>query len=243
MTPEKGSNRRAIVTSASGGLGREIVSRLTKAGACVASFDRESLSSDHERPDLFCQCDVTDEESVGRSVAEVIAKFGGVDILVNNAGVQGPVAPLASVTLEQWRRVLDVNLTGTFLCCRAVIPNMVTAGWGRIISMSSVQGKEGTAEAGPYAASKAAQIALAKTLAKELATTGVTVNCITPTVVDTGMISQVSDDRRADILARIPMRRFCTVAEVAAMVEWVASEECSFSTGAVFDISGGRATW
>jgi len=211
-------------------------------GIRVAIFD-QNPTAEAGSADLFCKCDVTDEANVQRATAEVIAKFGGVDILVNNAGLQGPVAPVSSVTLAEWRRVLDVNLTGTFLCCKAVISSMVAAGWGRIVNMSSVQGKEGTAQAGPYAASKAAQIALTKTLAKELATTGVTVNCITPTVIETGMFNRISDERRADLLSRIPMNRFCTAAEVAAMVAWVVSDECSFSTGAVFDISGGRATW
>ena len=241
MTAKTRPPRCAVVTGGSGGLGRAIVSRLKTSGARVAVFDR--APSTEEPPDLFCHCDVTDEDSVKAALLQATATLGIVDILVKNAGVQGPVAPATAVSAADWRHVLDVNLTGTFICSKAVIPGMVAAEWGRIISISSVQGKEGTAEAGPYAASKAGQIALAKVLAKELATTGVTVNCITPTVVATGMFDQISNARRADLLSRIPMQRFCDPSEVAAMVAFVASEECSFSTGAVFDLSGGRSTW
>jgi 2-dehydro-3-deoxy-L-rhamnonate dehydrogenase (NAD+) len=241
MTAETRPPRCAVVTGGSGGLGQAIVSRLKTSGARVAVFD--CAPSTQQQPDLFCLCDVTDEASVEKALSQATATFGAVDILVNNAGVQGPVAPVTAVSVADWRAVLDVNLTGTFICSKAVIPGMTAAGWGRIISISSVQGKEGTAEAGPYAASKAGQIALAKVLAKELGTTGVTVNCITPTAVATGMFDRISDTRRADLLSRIPMRRFCTPSEVAEMVGWVASEQCSFSTGAVFDLSGGRSTW
>ncbi len=234
--------RCAIVTGGSGGLGQAIVARLNRDGVRVANLDHKTPNST-ERANLFCQCNVADEKSVNQSVRDVIAAFGRVDILVNNAGLQGPVAPVIAISPAEWKNVLDVNLTGTFLCCKAVVPTMVAAKWGRIINMSSVQGKEGTAEAGPYAASKAAQIALAKSLAKELATTGVTVNCIAPTVIDAGMISQISPERKAQLLAKIPMQRFGTAAEVAAIVAWIASDECSFTTGAVFDMSGGRATW
>ncbi len=235
-------NRTAIVTGASGGLGRAIVGRLRLSGARVAAIDR-SESDAAERPDLFLACDVTDAASVEHAVNRVLEAFGRIDILVNNAGLLGPVGPIVDIPVETWRRVIDINLTGAFICSKAVVPIMVAAGWGRIVNMSSVQGKEGMAFAGPYAASKAALIALTKTLGKELATTGVTVNCITPTAVDVGMFDEISQGRRADILSRIPMGRFGTAAEVAAMTAWVASEECSFSTGAVFDLSGGRATY
>jgi NAD(P)-dependent dehydrogenase (short-subunit alcohol dehydrogenase family) len=237
------SGRVAIVTGGSGGLGRAIVAKLKLAGARVVSFDRNEPPEGKDRPDLFCACDVTDPIAVQRAVDHVASTFGAITILVNNAGLQGSVAPVADISVDEWREVIDVNLTGTFLCCRAVIPQLVKAGWGRIITISSVQGKEGTAGAGAYAASKAGQIALTKSLAKELARDGVTVNCITPTVVEAGMFHVISEERRADLLARIPMGRFCAPEEVAAMVAWVASKECSFSTGAVFDLSGGRATW
>jgi 3-oxoacyl-[acyl-carrier protein] reductase len=235
--------RRAIITGGSGGIGQAIAARLRAAGLRIAVFDRVPPTGGSAACDLYCACDVTDERSVESAVADVIAKWGGVDVLVNNAGILGPVAPAASVPLDDWRRVIDINLTGAFICSKAVVPHMVARGWGRIVNMSSVQGKEGTAEAAPYAASKAALIALAKSMAKELATTGITVNCVTPTVVDGGMIASITPQRRAELLAKIPMQRFCTVDEVAAMVAWIASDDCSFTTGAVFDLSGGRATW
>lgn len=234
------SGKRAVVTGGCGGLGRTIVDRLQRDGAQVALFDcADAARSD----DLLYQCDVTNEDDVSAAVGQVVARLGGIEILVNNAGLQGEVTPVVEASVESWRRVIDVNLTGAFICSKAIAPVMVAAGWGRIIHISSVQGKEGTAQAGAYAASKAGLIAFGKTLAKELATTGVTVNCITPTVVETGMIREISERRREELLARIPMGRLCQATEVAAMVAWVASEECSFSTGAVFDMSGGRATW
>jgi 3-oxoacyl-[acyl-carrier protein] reductase len=174
---------------------------------------------------------------------EVIGRVGRIEILVNNAGILGPVVPIVDVDVETWRHILDVNLTGAFICCRAAAPHMQVARFGRIINISSVQGKEGMALAGPYAASKAGLIALTKTLGKELATSGVLVNCVTPTAIDVGMFDEISEGRRADILARIPMNRFCSAQEVAAMVAWLAGDDCSFSTGAVFDLSGGRSSY
>jgi 3-oxoacyl-[acyl-carrier protein] reductase len=221
-------------------MGRAIVDRLQLDGAQVAVFDHADAAPGNE---LLYRCDVTSEDDVSAAVKQVIARFGRIEILVNNAGLQGEVRPIIEASVESWRRVIDVNLTGAFICSKAIAPMMVDAGWGRIIHISSVQGKEGTAHAGAYAASKAGLIAFGKTLAKELATTGVTVNCITPTVVETGMVQEISEQRREELLARIPMGRMCRATEVAAMVAWVASEECSFSTGAVFDMSGGRATW
>ena len=234
------SAKRAVVTGGCGGLGRAIVDRLRRDGAQVALFDRADAA---DRDEFLIHCDVTNEDDVSAAIKQVVARFGGIDILVNNAGLQGEVAPIVEASVESWRRVIDVNLTGAFICSKAIAPMMVSAGWGRIVHVSSVQGKEGTAQAGAYAASKAGLIAFGKTLAKELATTGVTVNCITPTVIETGMIREISEQRREELLARIPMGRFCRATEVAAMVAWIASEECSFSTGAVFDMSGGRATW
>jgi NAD(P)-dependent dehydrogenase (short-subunit alcohol dehydrogenase family) len=234
------SGKRAVVTGGCGGLGQAIADRLRRDGAQVAVFDRADAVPGN---DLLYRCDVTNEHDVAAAVQQVVTRLGGIDILVNNAGLQGEVVPIVEASLESWRRVIDVNLTGAFICSKAIAPVMIAAGWGRIIHMSSVQGKEGTAQAGAYAASKAGLIAFGKTLAKELAPTGVTVNCVTPTVVETGMIREISQRRREELLARIPMGRFCQAAEVAAMVAWIAGDECSFSTGAVFDISGGRATW
>lgn len=233
-------SRRAIVTGGAGSIGQAIVARLRAANVRVAIFDRQQGNA---TADLFCACDVADERSVASAVEDVVDRLGGIDILINNAGILGPVAPIVQVSPEDWRRIIDINLTGAFICSKAVIPSMLKAGWGRIVNMSSVQGKEGTAQAGPYAASKAALIALAKSMAKELATTGITVNSVTPTVVDGGMIAAITAQRRAELLAKIPMGRFCTVDEVATTVGWIVSDDCSFTTGAVFDLSGGRSTW
>jgi len=237
------ADRVAIVTGGYGGLGQAIVERLTTAGARVIILDRKRPDAGSPTSIRSYQVDVTEEASVTAAVDHVLATYGRLDILVNNAGVQGPISPLLEVSLHQWQETLAINLTGAFLCSKAVVPHMVKAGWGRIINISSVQGKEGTALAGPYAVSKAAQITLAKVMGRELATSGVTVNCITPTVVDAGMFHGLRDDRKADLLQRIPMRRFCRPTEVADMVAFVASDACSFTTGAVFDLSGGRASW
>jgi 2-dehydro-3-deoxy-L-rhamnonate dehydrogenase (NAD+) len=232
----------AVVTGGEGGLGRVILAKLRSAGAQAVSLDLgPGAPTAGER--VFVPCDVTREDSVAQALDLVRRRFGHIDVLVANAGVQGPVAPAHEVSAEEWRRTLDVNLTGAFLCAKAVVPGMVARGFGRIIFMSSVQGKEGTAHAGPYAASKAALIALAKVMGKELAATGVTVNCIAPTVVDAGMYHGLDAERRRELMAKIPMGRPCSAQEVAEMVAFVASERCSFSTGAVFDLSGGRATW
>ena len=208
----------------------------------MALFDQRQPPPE-QSADFFFACDLTDAESVGQAVGKVADRFGRIDILVNNAGILGPVAAIVDVPIELWRRVIDVNLTGAFICCCSVARLMVAAGWGRIVNIASIQGKEGMPLAGPYAASKAALIALTKTLGKELATKGVLVNCVAPAAVDAGMYDEITEARRADILARIPMGRFCSAAEVAAMVAWLASDDCSFSTGATFDLSGGRATY
>jgi NAD(P)-dependent dehydrogenase (short-subunit alcohol dehydrogenase family) len=236
------NGRVAIVSGGSGGLGSAILETLKAAGATTVSFDR-SPSTALDQPTLFQSCDVTDEASVTTAVSAVIERFRRIDILVANAGVQGPIKHVSELTASEWRQTLDINLTGTFLSARAVAPVMTAQQYGRIIFMSSVQGKEGTAGAGAYAASKAGLIALAKVMSKELATSGVTVNCITPTVVDVGMYVEIDEARRRDLIAKIPMGRPCSAGEVAAMVAFVASDACSFSTGAVFDLSGGRATW
>jgi 2-dehydro-3-deoxy-L-rhamnonate dehydrogenase (NAD+) len=237
------ADRVAIVTGGHGGLGQAIVERLTTAGARVIILDQKRPDAGSPTSTRSYQVDVTEEPSVTAAVDHVLTTYGRLDILVNNAGVQGPISPLLEVSLDQWQETLAINLTGTFLCSKAVVPHMVKAGWGRIINISSLQGKEGTALSGPYAVSKAAQITLAKVMGRELATSGVTVNCITPTVVDAGMFHGLRDDRKADLMQRIPMLRFCRPTEVADMVAFVASDACSFTTGAVFDLSGGRASW
>jgi 3-oxoacyl-[acyl-carrier protein] reductase len=169
--------------------------------------------------------------------------FGKIDILVNNAGVTGGNAPLWELAPDVWRQVIDVNLIGPYLTCRAVAPHMIAAGYGRIVNIASIAGKEGNPNASHYSASKAGLIALTKSLAKELATKGVLVNCITPAAAKTEMFAQMTQQHIDYMLSKIPMNRFVAVDEIAAMVAWLASEECSFSTGAVFDISGGRAVY
>ncbi len=235
--------RVAMVTGGSGGLGQAIIAKLKHAGTKVVALDLFEPESWIESPDLFLRCDTTSEEDVNACVSQIISAFDRIDILVNNTGIQGPFLPVTEIPLTQWRSVIDVNLTGTFICTKAVAPIMASARWGRIVMISSLQAKEGTQDVGAYAASKGAQITLSKVLAKELASFGVTVNCITPTAVDTGMANAASEEQKAAIVERIPMGRLCSAEEVAAMVAWVTSEACSFSTGSIFDVSGGRATW
>ncbi|MER8428370.1 SDR family NAD(P)-dependent oxidoreductase [Mesorhizobium sp. M1403] len=237
------AGRVAVVSGGNGGIGLAIAKRLASEGSLVAILDvtdREHVSGGDL---LSIHCDVTHLESVQVSLARVREAFGTIQILVNSAGVLGPVANAVDIEVDAWRLVIEANLTSTFICCKAVAVGMITAGYGRIINIASAQGKEGTSLAGPYAASKAGVIAFTKTLGKELATTGVLVNCITPSVVDTGMFNEISIERRADLLDRIPMGRFCSAHEVAAMTAWLAGDQCSFSTGAVFDMSGGRSTY
>jgi 2-dehydro-3-deoxy-L-rhamnonate dehydrogenase (NAD+) len=187
--------------------------------------------------------DVTDESSVATAIALHMRTLGQVDILVNNAGITGGNAPLWELAPEVWRRVIDVNLVGPYLTCRAIAPHMIAAGYGRIVNIASIAGKEGNPNASHYSASKAGLIALTKSLGKELATTGVLVNCITPAAARTEMFAQMRQEHIDYMLSKIPMNRFVAVDEIAAMAAWLASAECSFSTGAVFDISGGRAVY
>ncbi|MDE3775499.1 SDR family NAD(P)-dependent oxidoreductase [Sinorhizobium meliloti] len=237
------TDKVAVVTGGNGGLGRAIVRRLIHEGARVAVLDLTETESTSSGPSLSITCDVTELDSVQRALARVRETFGTIQILINNAGVLGPVASVHEIGVETWRHVIDTNLTSTFVCCKVVTEEMVRAGYGRIINVASVQGKEGMPLSGPYAASKAGVIALTKTLGKELATTGVLVNCVTPSAVNRGMFDEISMERRNDILARIPMGRFGSAHEVAAMIAWLAGDECSFSTGAVFDLSGGRSSY
>lgn len=233
------SGRFAVVTGGSGGLGRSIVSRLRQSGARVGNFDR---AEGDKAEDFYCACDVTDEVSVAKAVAEALVAFGRIDILVNNAGVAAPDANVIDTPVADWRRVIDVNLTGAFIVSRAITASMVEGGYGRIVNIGSFRGKEAPARSGAYAASKAALVALTRTLALEVAGSGVLVNCIAPTAIDGGM-SDADAFERDRLVARIPLGRYGTPEEVAAMVAFLASEECSFSTGAVFDLSGGRAAW
>jgi 3-oxoacyl-[acyl-carrier protein] reductase len=232
----------AVVTGGAGGIGRAVLARLEQDGFTPVSWD---LVQTQEFA-LELSVDVTDSAALAAATAETQARAGPIRALVVNAGILGPVAPVWQVTPAQVRRVLEVNLVSAFLTLGAVVPAMLGNDGpdrGRIVLMSSVQGKEGTALAGPYAASKAGLIALAKTAGKELANSGILVNAVTPTVVRTAMEASISPARRADLLARIPMGRFIEPAEVAALVSWLCGPACSFSTGAVFDLSGGRSPY
>jgi 2-dehydro-3-deoxy-L-rhamnonate dehydrogenase (NAD+) len=244
-------DRSAVITGGARGIGLATAWRLSREGARVAIWDIDDAAGALAARELGLNhvahgCDITCERSIASALTATMAAFGRIDILVNNAGILGPVAPLWEQSAEDFRRVIDVNLTGTHLVSRAIIPIMrAQAGptRGRIVNVSSIQGKEGLPLAGAYAASKAGIIALTKTLGKELACEGVSVNCVTPAAAETDMARQISESRRADITSRIPMGRFVEVDEIAAMIAFIASDDCSFSTGAVFDISGGRATY
>lgn len=227
------AGRSAVVTGGAQGIGAAIVKRLQASGAKVAVWDLEGSPS----------IDVADAVQVSEATRAALAAFGKIDILVNNAGIAGKNAPTVDYPVEEWERVLRVNLTSQFLCCRAVAPHMVKAGYGRIVNLASVAGKEGNPNAVAYSASKAGVIALTKSLGKELAQAGVLVNCVTPAAAKTAIFEQMTESHIQYMLSKIPMHRFVNVDEVAALACWLASEDCSFSTGAAFDISGGRATY
>jgi 3-oxoacyl-[acyl-carrier protein] reductase len=226
--------RTAIVTGGLQGIGAAIVKRLEASGAKVLVWDVAAKTG---------AVDVSDAAAVERATAKALADLGRIDVLVNNAGVAGLNLPTADYPVEEWERVLRINLTSQFLCCRAVAPHMAKRKYGRIVNIASIAGKEGNPNAVAYSASKAGVIALTKSLGKELARTGVLVNCVTPAAAKTAIFDQMTEEHISYMLSKIPMNRFVTVEEIAALVCWLASEDCSFSTGAVFDISGGRATY
>ena len=225
--------RAAVVTGGAQGIGAAIVERLKASGAKVKVWDLEGS----------LKVDVSSPADVERAARDTLREFGKIDVLVNNAGIAGKNIPTVDYPIEEWERVLRVNLTSQFLCCRAVAPHMVRAGYGRIVNIASVAGKEGNPNAVAYSASKAGVISLTKSLGKELAQTGVLVNCVTPAAAKTAIFAQMTEQHIQYMLSKIPMNRFVNVDENAALVCWLASEDCSFSTGAVFDISGGRATY
>jgi len=223
------AGRTAIVTGGAQGIGAAIARRLRAHGAEVVVWDLDGTP----------KVDVANPESVAGAVKGIRK----VDVLVNNAGIAGQNLPTVDYPVAEWERVLRVNLTSQFLCCRAVAPLMVKAKYGRIVNIASIAGKEGNPNAVAYSASKAGVIALTKSLGKELAPAGVLVNCITPAAAKTAIFDQMTQEHIQYMLAKIPMGRFVEVDEIAALACWLASSECSFSTGAVFDISGGRATY
>jgi 2-dehydro-3-deoxy-L-rhamnonate dehydrogenase (NAD+) len=240
--------RHAVVTGGAAGLGYAISARLIASGGSVTLWDRdldaaqmaaETLGGDTQAVEV----DVSRHDSVQQAVQSTLRHTRRFDALVNSAGISGPNMKLWEYPVDAWRQVMDVNLDGLFLCCREVVPLMRDAGYGRIVNIASVAGKDGNANASAYSASKAAVIALTKSLGKELADTGVRVNCVTPAAVKTAIFEQMSEQHIQFMLSKIPMGRFGTPEEVAALVAWLCTEECSFSTGAVFDLSGGRSSY
>jgi 2-dehydro-3-deoxy-L-rhamnonate dehydrogenase (NAD+) len=243
--------RRAVVTGGGQGIGRAIAERLLVSGAAVALWDRDRPLVEATRDALAGQgdvvaitVDVTDLaaiEAAARATSETLG--GGIDILVNNAGIAGPNHPLWEYPPDAWREVIEIDLNAVFYCCRAVVPQMIAGKYGRICNVASIAGKEGNPSASAYAAAKAGVIALTKALGKELASHDIAVNCITPAAARTRIFDQITQEFVDYMLARIPRGRFVKVEEIAAMVAWLVSEENSFTTGAVFDLSGGRATY
>jgi 3-oxoacyl-[acyl-carrier protein] reductase len=240
--------RAAIVTGGAQGIGLAIVKRLAASGAKVRIWDHDQKLLAKTAATLGSAVsgdavDVTDTAAVERGTRSALETLGRIDVFVNNAGIAGMTKPVVDYPVEEWKRVIDVDLNGPFLCCRAVVPHMVKAGYGRIVNIASIAGKEGNPNAAAYAAAKGGLIAFTKALGKELAQTGVLVNCVTPAAAQTAILEQVTPEFAKFMLSKIPMGRFVKVEEIAAMACWLASEDCSFSTGAVFDISGGRATY
>ena len=232
--------RRAVVTGGAQGLGRAITERLIASGAQVEIWDIQDASAvATELGATARMLDLADDAAV----ADAASQAGAVDILVNNAGITGGNAPTWELDPAIWRRVMEVNLTAPFLVARALVPGMIARGYGRVVNIASVAAKEGNPNAAHYSASKAGVVALTKSLGKELAETGVLVNCVTPAAARTPIFDQMSQQHIDYMLSKIPMKRFLEPAEAAAMVAWLASEDCAFSTGAVFDLSGGRATY
>jgi 2-dehydro-3-deoxy-L-rhamnonate dehydrogenase (NAD+) len=245
------TDRVAIVTGGAQGIGFAIAQRFLEAHATVAIADvnlpgaeeaARSLAKEGARVGAF-HCNVADSASVNGLMEAVLKAYGKVDILVNNAGIGGGATPVQEVSDELWQRVIGVDLTGVFYCCRAVIRHMVERKYGRIINVASIAGKEGNPNMSPYSSAKAGVIGFTKSLAKEVMKSNVMVNVITPGVIQTDLINELPPEQARYIIERIPMGRIGRPEEVAALVHWLASEEASFSAGAVFDLSGGRATY
>jgi NAD(P)-dependent dehydrogenase (short-subunit alcohol dehydrogenase family) len=242
--------RNAVVTGGARGIGYAIVKRLLASGARCALWDKDAAALDAAVQSLAGQGDVTVQALDLTRAAEVdaaaetaVARMGSIDILVNNAGIAGVNKKTWEFTPEEWRVVIEVDLNAVFLCCRAVVPLMLRRSYGRIVNIASIAGKEGNPNAAHYSAAKAGVIGLTKSLGKELAQSGILVNCITPAVIQTDILKQVAQSHIDYMLSKIPMGRFGTVEDAASLVAWLASADCSFSTGAVFDLSGGRATY
>ncbi len=238
------TGQKFIVTGAAKGIGLAISRRLSELGAEVSGWDLENVSMSAQPAFKHtAKVDVTDEISVMSAAEETIQKLGGLHGLIANAGINGPTKPSWEYTLEEWEQVMKVDLTGVFLTTRAVLRHLIREGYGRLIIVSSVAGKEGNPGASPYGAAKAGVIGFAKGLARELLPSQITVNCLAPAITETDLMEEMTEEYIRDKKSRIPMGRFCTTAEIADMAAWVASPQCSFTTGQVFDLTGGRATY
>ncbi|CDY77112.1 3-oxoacyl-[acyl-carrier protein] reductase [Caballeronia glathei] len=246
------NGRVAVVTGGAQGIGLTVGQRLLASGAQLAVWDIDEERLQQAKAELSDagkgavhaeKVDIADYGSVERALAGTLAAFGRVDILINNAAIVGPNATLADYPLEDWRQVIDVDVNGTFHCCRAVIPVMTARNYGRIVNVASVAGKEGNPNAAAYSAAKAAVIAMTKSLGKEVAAHDIAVNCVTPAVARTPGAMRQAPEHISYMLGKIPRGRFLELNEAAAMIAWLVSEENSFTTGAVFDLSGGRATY
>jgi 3-oxoacyl-[acyl-carrier protein] reductase len=246
------SGRSAVITGGASGIGKAVAARLAADGARVTIWDRDGeaarsvaagLAPVAQGAHVGMAVDVTDEPAVGRAAVATAALSGTIDILVCSAGITGPNSTVWDYDPAAWRQVIDLNVNGVFYCNRAVVKQMLAADYGRIVNIASIAGKDGNPNASAYSASKAAVIGLTKSLGKETARSGVRVNCVTPAAVRTPIFEQMTEEHIAFMLSKIPMGRFGGVEEVAAMIAWLVSEECSFSTGAVFDLSGGRAVY
>ena len=241
-------DRTAVITGGAVGIGFAVAQRLVASGAMVSLWDRDAAALVTAKTSLGSATDtrvvdVADAASVDAAAKATAAALSRIDVLVCSAGITGPNTPLAEYPLDAWRQVIDVNLNGLFYCNRAIVPIMQQRDYGRIVNIASVAGKEGNPNASAYSTSKAGVIGLTKSLGKELAKTGIRVNCVTPAAVKTAIFDQMSQQHIDFMLSKIPLGRFGRVEEIAALVAWLCSEECSFSTGAVFDLSGGRATY
>ena len=244
------SGRRAVVTGGAQGIGLSIVNRFLTSGAKVSLWDQDASLLEQTCSELESKgsvhaviVELTDADAVAKATLDTVKALGEIDILVNNAGIAGPTEPSWEYALEDWRRVIDVDLNAVYYCCRAVVPRMRDQDYGRIVNVASIAGKEGNPNAAAYSAAKAGVIALTKSIAKETAEKNISVNCITPAAARTRIFDQISQQHIDYMLSKIPRGRFVKVEEIAAMVAWLASEENSFTTGGVFDLSGGRATY
>jgi len=242
--------RAAVVTSGADGIGRAIAERLLASGGQVTMWDISEANLERAQAEIGAGdalrgdvVDVTDAAQVLAGRDRALAAFGKVDVLVNNAGIAGPAKKSWEYSLAEWRSVIDLDLTAVFLCCQAVMEHMMANGYGRIVNIASIAGKEGNPNACAYSAAKAGVIGLTKSLAKELPESGVLINCVTPAAIRTAIFDQITQEHVDYMLSKIPMGRLGAVEEAAALVAWLCSEDCSFSTGAVFDLSGGRATY